>query len=344
MSDHKSETHARASENLPVVAAATINDCDALVTPSSQALQDSERILAKFAPSTRRNYELHVRRFARWAQEGCITQWDEITDRILAGFVEHLRDDVRLGHSSAALALSAIRTTARVMGCPIPDGMLTSAVLTTMRKSPEIQKRRRGQAKPIQWAQADTAAALAAAEGTVLGLRDAALYAVMSDAMLRTSEAVALNCEDIRIEEDGSGRLFVARSKTDPAGRGAWLYLGPPTVKRIRAWQREARIDEGPLLRQVRRGGSVQDDRLTHRGLLYIIQRRAEAAGIKRASGHSFRVGAAQSLAAAGASVVDMQNAGRWADPRMPSHYSAAQRANRGAVARFRYGGAVSSD
>ena len=342
MSDHNSEAHARAGENLPVLAIAIIDECDDLVTPSSQALRDSERILAKFAPSTRRNYSLHVRRFAKWAHGDGITQWDDITDRILAEFVEHLRDVVGLGHSSAALALSAIRTTARAMGCPIPEGMLTSAVLTTMRKSPDIQKRRRGQAKPIQWAQADTAAALAAAEGTVLGLRDAALFAVMSDAMLRTSEAAALNCEDIRIEDDGSGRLFVARSKTDQAGQGAWLFLGPPTVTRVRAWQEEAEIDSGPLFRQVRRGGSVQEDRLTHRGLLYIIQRRAEAAGIGGASGHSFRVGAAQSLAAAGASVVDMQNAGRWADPRMPSHYSAAERANRGAVARFRYGGASS--
>ena len=344
MSDHKSETHARASENLPVVAAATINDCDALVTPSSQALQDSERILAKFAPSTRRNYELHVRRFARWAQEGCIAQWDEITDRILAGFVEHLRDDVGLGHSSAALALSAIRTTARAMGCPIPDGMLTSAVLTTMRKSPEIQKRRRGQAKPIRWPQADTAVARAEEEGTVIGLRDAAIVALMSDAMLRSSEACALNCSDIRVEDDGSGRVFVARSKTDQAAQGTSLFLGQPTVKRILAWQKAAGIDDGPLFRHVRRGGSVQDGHLSPRGLLNIIRKRAEAAGVKGASGHSFRVGSAQSLAAAGASVVDMQNAGRWADPRMPSHYSAAQRANRGAVARFRYGGAVSSD
>ena len=342
MSNHRSNTHTRARENPPVVAVATVVDCDALVPPSTHALQDSERILAKFAPSTRRNYALHVRRFARWAQEVGITHWEGITDRILAAFLEHLRDDVQLGHSSTALALAAIRTTARTMGCPIPEGMLTSAVLTTMRKSPEIQERRRGQAKPIQWAKADTVAALAAAEGTVLGLRDAALFAVMSDAMLRTSEAVALNCEDIRIEDDGSGRLFVSRSKTDQAGQGAWLYLGAPTVKRVRAWQEEAEIASGPLFRQVRRGGSVQQDRLTHRGLLYIIQRRAEAAGISGASGHSFRVGSAQSLAAAGASVVDMQNAGRWADPRMPSHYSAAQRANRGAVARFRYGGASS--
>ena len=35
-------------------------------------------------------------------------------------------------------------------------------------------------------------------------------------------------------------------------------------------------------------------------------------------SGHSLRVGGAQSLAAAGASVVEMQTAGRWQSPSMP--------------------------
>ena len=35
-------------------------------------------------------------------------------------------------------------------------------------------------------------------------------------------------------------------------------------------------------------------------------------------SGHSLRVGGAQSLAAAGASVVEMQTAGRWQSPRCP--------------------------
>ena len=68
-----------------------------------------------------------------------------------------------------------------------------------------------------------------------------------------------------------------------------------------------------------------------------VIRRRAKAVGVEGASGHSFRVGSAQSLAEAGASVVDMQNAGRWADPRMPGHYSEGQRAGRGAVARLKY-------
>ena len=42
-------------------------------------------------------------------------------------------------------------------------------------------------------------------------------------------------------------------------------------------------------------------------------------------SGHSLRVGSAQSLAAAGASVVEMQQAGRWKSPSMPGQYARKQ-------------------
>ena len=54
-----------------------------------------------------------------------------------------------------------------------------------------------------------------------------------------------------------------------------------------------------------------------------IVQRRAAEAGTEgRVSGHSLRVGGAQSLAAAGASIVEMQTAGRWQSPLMPGHHS----------------------
>ena len=46
----------------------------------------------------------------------------------------------------------------------------------------------------------------------------------------------------------------------------------------------------------------------------------------------------AQSLAAGGASIVEMQTAGRWQSPAMPGHYARGQLAARGAVARVRYG------
>ena len=56
--------------------------------------------------------------------------------------------------------------------------------------------------------------------------------------------------------------------------------------------------------------------RLSTVSIRAIIQRRAAEAGVEgRVSGHSLRVGGAQSLAAAGASIIEMQTAGRWQSP-----------------------------
>ena len=79
--------------------------------------------------------------------------------------------------------------------------------------------------------------------------------------------------------------------------------------------------------------------RLSTVSIRAIVQRRAAAAGIEgRVSGHSLRVGGAQSLAAAGSSIVEMQTAGRWQSPSMPGRYARGQLAARGAVAKLRYG------
>ena len=46
----------------------------------------------------------------------------------------------------------------------------------------------------------------------------------------------------------------------------------------------------------------------------------------------------AVSLAQAGATVVDMQVAGRWKSSQMPAHYAKAELAESGAIARFKDG------
>ena len=95
-----------------------------------------------------------------------------------------------------------------------------------------------------------------------------------------------------------------------------------------------AGISRGAVFRRVRRGDNIQSQRLTDQSARRIIKRRAADAGVKGfISGHSLRVGSAVSLAQAGATVVDMQVAGRWKSSQMPAHYAKAELAERGAIA-----------
>ena len=77
---------------------------------------------------------------------------------------------------------------------------------------------------------------------------------------------------------------------------------------------------------------------LSVRSIREIVRRSAAAVGIERASGHSLRIGGAISLVRAGASVLEAQQAGRWASPLMPAHYARNEIVARCAVARLRYG------
>ena len=259
-------------------------------------------------------------------------------------------DDARLATYLAALfdagrspavagqVVAGVRLRAKLLDVPSPAGAATDRVLAGFRRAG--RGRGRGQVAGIAWAQADAAAALSARNsGSLAGLRDAALLSLASDAMLRVSEVAALDVGDIDRAADGTGRLSIRSSKTDQEGLGVVAFLGAPTVHRALAWVEAAELRQGALFRRVRRGNVLGPGRLSARAIRTLIAQRAAEAGVEgRVSGHSLRVGAAQSLAAAGATVVEMQVAGRWQSPAMPGRYARGELATRGAVARLRYG------
>ena len=168
---------------------------------------------------------------------------------------------------------------------------------------------------------------------TVRGLRDSALIQLMSDCMLRVSEAVAVNVSDVREKT-----LFVGLSKTDQEGEGVDLCITRDTRKAIRRYRDAGEIADGPLFRRILKGDKVTTQRITAGSARHIIKQRASLVGVDTISGHSMRIGSAISLTEAGASVVDLQTARRWRDPKMPGHYAAAVLAGQGAVARFKEG------
>ena len=146
------------------------------------------------------------------------------------------------------------------------------------------------------------AVSFAATGGSLADVRDAAIIAVASDAMLRASEVAALQVADISYEPDGTGTVTIRSSKTGQEGRGSVQFLGASTAKRIKAWLEKAGIREGPLFRRVFvKGSRVGDRKLNVTSVREIIKERCAAIGIEgQVSGHSLRVGGAQSLAAGG--------------------------------------------
>ena len=67
------------------------------------------------------------------------------------------------------------------------------------------------------------------------GLADIALCSLLFYAGLRRSEAAELAWGDVEEAEDGSGLLWVRRSKTDPAAEGSARYLPRDAVRALEA-------------------------------------------------------------------------------------------------------------
>lgn len=284
------------------------------------------------AENTRRAYDSALRRLDAWRSERRPGQ--ALDDAQLAEYLAVLAS-ARRSAASAGQVVAAAKRRAKQRGEASPAGEKTAEMLARYRRASTAGP---GQARGVSWEEADEMRDLAAGAGDLRGLRDAALVAMASDAMLRVSEVASVQAEDVTFEDDGTARLLVRSGKTDQAGRGVVLFLGVPTAARVREWMAAAGIGKGALFRRLPRGGAVSEFGIGAASVRRVIILRARAAGIEgRVSGHSLRVGSAQSLAKRGAGLVEMQKAGRWVSPEMPAHYTRSQAAAEGAVARLRY-------
>ena len=280
---------------------------------------------ASIAENTRRAYAVALRGFDGSGHPA--------TDAGVAAYLTGLYESGRSA-ATATMAVAALRFRAKLAGRPSPVGASARRVLAGFRRL--ASERGRGKVAGVRWEDADRAAQMAEGTGTLAGLRDAAIVSVASDALLRVAEVSALDVADVDLEEQ---TVLIRRSKTDQEARGVTQFLGEPTVERVRAWVAGAGLTEGALFRGVNKAGRLGPGRLTGHSIRNIIIRWGKAAGVDgRVSGHSLRVGGAQSLASAGASLVEMQLAGRWESPVMPGRYAQGQIAKQGAVARLRYG------
>ena len=279
-------------------------------------------IVAGVSPNTLRNYRHWSKRIEVWLAGR------SLDDALLAEYITGLYAEGK-APSTIAQAVASVRWQAKNTGIEIV-GEVTIRTLAGIRR--EGKDRGRGQTDGLTWSDVERVCAFAEMDKSIAGLRDSALIRLMSDCLLRVSEAVVVNVEDLKDKT-----LRVRSSKTDQQGLGEQLYVTSDTRRVIRRYCERAGIEGGALFRPVKRGDHIQCGRLTARSARRQIIYWAELAGVEGfISGHSLRVGSAVSLAKAGASVVDMQVAGRWKSSQMPAHYAKAELAERGAVARFK--------
>ncbi len=297
--------------------------------PSTTSLQLPEEtaslIKASIAENTLKAYQRALHNLETWLSSR------SLSDALLAAYITELH---RADKSPATIAqaVAAVKWQLKHQSQESINFPITQATLAGIRR--EGRDRGRGQVDGLIWQDVERVCIYAETEGTLAGLRDAVMIRLMSDCLLRISEVVAVNIGDLK-----ERTLIVRTSKTDQEGASESLYVCDATRNVLDRYCERSGITDGAVFRHIRRGDHIQPTRLHPHSARRIIQKRAADAGVEGfISGHSLRVGSAVSLAQAGATVVDMQVAGRWKSSQMPAHYAKAELAERGAIARFKDG------
>jgi integrase len=164
----------------------------------------------------------------------------------------------RLKPATVSRRLSSLGVAHHLLGTPsLVNAVVVRDALRGFRRRAGIRQR---QAGPLRFGEGigreavkgfTLSALLEACGRDVAGLRDAAILSLGYDAGLRVSELVAAEVEQIEVQEDGSGLLELPRSKTDQEGQGAWVWLSPDTIRRVKLWREAAAIRSGVLFRRV---------------------------------------------------------------------------------------------
>ena len=261
--------------------------------------------LEHLAPRTRTTYRWYWRSWSQWCAEQGIDPLDASAQH-LSEFLDDQADKMKM--KSVELFVPAI---ACVYDITAPDRTNPARAVLVARKLRGLKRAKRQRPSQMTGLTAEGFARIQAMarrrqpwetdrQAMVRGTTDLAIIGIMRDGLLRVSEAAALTWDDLTEERDGSGRLNIAHSKTDQESRGAAVFVSTRTME----WLKEMR--DMVMEKQTIFG-------VTQGTLALRIADAARYAGLEgRYGGHSIRVGMAQDLARARASLAMIMNAGRW--------------------------------
>ena len=294
---------------------------------------DADAVTARGALSanTERAVRSDLAIYAAWCAKGGVPALPASTETI-AAFVDAMAR-VR-APSTVRRYVASIAAAHRALGRA--KTARSESVRRALQRMHRRKGRRQEQAKGLTGALRQRL--LAAPGDGRIDVRNRALLAVAYDTLLRRSELVSLEVSDVLEEINGTATVLVRRSKADPEGRGATVYVARDSVELVREWIQRSGVREGRLFRSLCRG--VVGEGLDASQVPRIFKAMAERAGLSGAvvqhiSGHSTRVGAAQDMVAGGIGMAAILHAGRWKTTTMVNRYGERLLARRSGAAQL---------
>jgi integrase len=228
------------------------------------------------AANSRRNYALALDELAAF----CAERQQPISRTLILEFRAAMLDR-KLGASTINVKLSAVR---KLVNEAKRAGVIGAEEASQMADIPNIRQRgtRLG-----NWLTREQAKELLAVpdRSTLKGKRDYVILGLLTGCALRRNELAMLDVETIQQRE---GRWVLA--DLEGKGRRIRTVAVPVWVKQgINAWTTAAHIEEGRLLRSIRKGGKKIGAGLSDWAVWAVVERSAKQIGIERFGAHDLR-------------------------------------------------------
>jgi site-specific recombinase XerD len=282
------------------------------------------RSVEAFAPSTRRNYLQIKAMFEEWCAERGHNANPPVHPMVIAAYVDDMGGKIRASTIETRLWAINEMHRARFLSPPCQHRLVELAMKAVKRKHGAGHR----QAPPL--GKREVLLAISNLGTSRIELRDKAVLWVATDSWCRASELVALKVRDICPQEDGSSLLFIARSKTDQFGEGAYAFLSKRGTEAALDWVKLANLKpDDPLFTKSQANAAIRP--LDAATISRIIKR---CTGRNDVSAHSTRVGGVQDALKLGCDLSSIMVAGRWTSPEMPARYGRRLLASQSAAAK----------
>ena len=276
------------------------------------------RLEGAYAPSTMRSYYSDVQVFVDWCNWTQRTPFPASVETVCEFIEEQGKEKAA---STVRRRLYAIRKIHRLLR--LYDPTYDEEINLSLRRVRRAKLVRPKQAKGLT--QNYLERFIAGEPNSPWGLRNKAMLSLGYELLSRRSELVALRTKDIEFRPDGTLRVLIRRSKSDPFGEGRLAFTSERTAGLVKEWLEWRGPHIEFLFCPIYHQKAINRD-LSTSSVKCMIKSAAKRDGLNPSivdefSGHSLRVGAAQDLLRKGFDTAAIMRAGGWKSVNTLSRY-----------------------
>lgn len=276
------------------------------------------RLEGAYAPSTMRSYYSDVQAFVDWCNWTQRTPFPASAETVCEFIEEQGKEKAA---STVRRRLYAIRKIHRLLR--LPDPTYDEEINLSLRRVRPAKLVRPKQAKGLT--QNYLERFIAGEPNSPWELRNKAMLSLGYELLSRRSELVALRTKDTEFRPDGTLRVLIRRSKSDPFGEGRLAFTSERTADLVKDWLEWRGAHVEFLFCPIYHQKAINRD-LSTISVKCMIKSAAKRDGLNPSivdefSGHSLRVGAAQDLLRKGFDTAAIMRAGGWKSVNTLSRY-----------------------